>query len=78
MKYKYREVKCPWCDHVFMWDKNSGEEILLHWYRLKSTGESVEEAKCPQCGKKMIVLEHVLTGIDIDDDRIEPIEGERI
>ncbi len=35
------------------------------------------EAKCPQCGMKMIVLEHVLTGIDIDDDRIGQIEGEK-
>lgn len=49
----------------------------MHWYRLKSTGEPVEEAKCPQCGMKMIVLEHIFTGIDRDDDRIEIIPGEK-
>ena len=70
MSYKYREVKCPWCDHVFMWDKNGGEGILVQRYRLKSTGEPVKEAKCPQCGMKMVVLEHVFTGIDKEDDEI--------
>ena len=77
MSYKYREVKCPWCDHVFMWNKNSGEGILIHWYRLKSTGEPVEEAKCPKCGIEMVVLEHVFAGIDKDDDRFEIIPGEK-
>ncbi len=77
MSYKYREVKCPWCNHIFMWNNNSGEGLLLHWYQLKSTGEPVEEAKCPKCGMKMIVLEHIFTGIDIDDDRIERIRGEK-
>ncbi len=77
MSYKYREVKCPSCDHVFMWIRNNGDGLLLRWYQLKSTGEPVEEAKCPKCGMKMLVLEHILTGIDINDDRIERIRGER-
>ena len=75
MAYKYREVKCPWCDHVFMWNKNSGEGLIFHWYRLKETEEFVEEAKCPKCGEEMIVLENIFTGIDKDDDRIERVKG---
>ena len=77
MRYEYREVKCPWCDHVFMWNKNSGEGLLFHSYKLKSTEEPVEEAKCPKCGMEMIVLEHIFTGIDKDDDRIEKILGQK-
>jgi len=77
MIYEYREVKCPWCDHVFMWNKNAREGLVLHKFRLKSTGEPVEDANCPQCGMKMIVLEHTFTGIDIDDDRIKRIYEEK-
>ncbi len=77
MSYEYREVKCPRCDHIFMWNKNSGEGILFHHYKLKSTGEPVEKAKCPQCRMEMIVLEHVIKGIDKEDDKIEIIAGQR-
>lgn len=77
MSYRYREVKCPWCDHVFMWNKNSGEGLLWHNYRLKTTHDPVEEAKCPCCGETMIVLEHVLVGIDLDDERVEKVPGTR-
>ena len=73
MTYKYREVKCPWCDHVFMWNENSGEGLILHEYRFKETGILTEKAKCPNCSMDMIVLEHVLEGIDVQDDRIEAI-----
>ncbi len=73
MTYKYREVKCPWCDHVFMWNENGGEGLILHEYRFKETGKLAEKAKCPKCSMNMIVMEHVLEGIDIQDDRIEAI-----
>ena len=72
MKYEYREVKCPWCDHIFMWQKNSGEGLIIHEYRLKETKELVEKAKCPKCSMDMVVLDHILEGIDVQDDRIEP------
>jgi hypothetical protein len=42
-------------------------------YRLKETGKYVEEAKCPKCEMKMLVLDKIFEGIDIDDDRIEHI-----
>ena len=73
MKYEFREVKCPWCDHVFMWNKNGGEGLIIHMYRRKETGEYVEEAKCPKCEMKMLVLDKIFEGIDVDDDRIEHI-----
>lgn len=78
MAYEYRNVKCPWCDHVFMWNKNCHEGLVLHEYKLKSTGERVEKAKCPKCEMEMVVLEHVLTGIDVDDDRIQTTGIRRI
>ena len=73
MKYEFREVKCPWCDHVFMWNKDGREGCIFPEYRLKSTEEFVQEAKCPNCEMKMVILEHVFEGIDVDDDRIEKI-----
>ena len=71
MHYEYREVKCPWCDHVFMWRKNGREGVILYMYRLKSTGEYLEMATCPKCEMNMLVMDCVLEGIDVDDDRIE-------
>ncbi len=73
MKYEYRQVKCPWCNHVFMWTKDGGEGLILHSYRIKETEENVEEAICPKCEEKMLVLPHILEGIDTDDKRIEVI-----
>ena len=73
MKYEYREVKCPWCEHIFMWNKNGRENHILCLYKLKETGQYIEEAKCPKCNKKILVLDDVLEGIDIDDNRIEHI-----
>ena len=73
MKYEFREVKCTWCGHVFMWNKNAIVTILTHMYRFKETGEMAEEAKCPKCEKTMIVLDKVFEGVDTRDDRIECI-----
>ena len=73
MAYEYREVKCPWCEHIFMWNKDGREGLIIHEYRLKETGKFVEKAKCPKCDMDMIVLEHILEGIDTKDDRIETI-----
>lgn len=73
MVYEYREVKCPWCDHIFMWNKNGNEGLTIHEYRLKENGKLVEKTKCPKCDMDMIVLEHILEGIDTKDDRIEII-----
>ncbi len=73
MSYAYREVKYPWCNHVFMWNKNGREGLIIHLYKLKETGKYVEEAKCPNCENEMIVLDKLFEGIDIYDERIEHI-----
>ena len=71
MAYKYREVKCPWCDHIFMWSADVREGLIIYEYRLKESGKLVEKAKCPKCSEDMLVLEHILEGIDTNDNRIE-------
>ncbi len=76
MSYKFREVKCPWCGHIFMWNENGWEDFGVRNYRLKETGELLGDPKCPKCDKNMVVLNSVLEGIDPKDDRIE-ISGER-
>ncbi len=73
MTYKYREVKCPQCEHIFMWSNTTRESYVVYEYRIKETGAYVEKAKCPKCAADMLVLEHVLEGIDLKDDRIETI-----
>ena len=73
VKYRYREVKCPWCDHVFMWNRDGGEGLILHEYRLKENGKYIEKAKCPKCETDILVLDNVFEGIDTDDDRVERI-----
>lgn len=73
MSYKFREVKCPECEHIFMWNKDGEERLAIYEYRIKATGERVEKAKCPCCGKYMLVMEHVLLGIEVDDERFEKI-----
>ncbi len=55
----------------YLCGKNSGKNVLLHWYRLKSTGELAGEIKCPQSRIKVIVLDYIFTTIERDDDRIE-------
>ncbi len=64
MKYEYRKVKCPWCSHTFMWNKNGKDGSSIHLYKLKETGKYVNEAKCPQCGEKMLVLDKILKGVN--------------
>lgn len=76
MAYEYREVKCPWCNHVFMWNKHGREGLLHYEYRLKGNGKLLEKTKCPKCTMEMLVLDHVLEGIDTKDDRVLVNNGE--
>ena len=73
MPYKYREVKCPWCGHIFMWNENGGEGLVIHRYRLKETGEFLGNPKCLKCDIDMVVMNSVLEGLDPKDERIETI-----
>ena len=36
MKYTFREVVCPFCEHRFMYNQN-GREIIFYEYRDKKT-----------------------------------------
>lgn len=76
MAYRYREVKCLWCNHIFMWRNDGRKSHPTSEYRIKETGESVETAKCPKCDADMFVMEHILEGIDANDDRIESMSYE--
>ena len=73
MAYEFREVKCPWCGHIFMWNKNEGEGLRTHEYRLKETGEYLGNPKCSKCDIGMVVLDSVLEGIDPKDERVRSI-----
>ncbi len=70
MKYVYRKVKCPWCNHIFMWKKQDGEGCFIEDYIFRPTGEIAEKAKCPKCSENMLVVDDILTGLDMDDSRI--------
>ena len=67
--YESREVKCPWCDHVFMWIKHTDRSLNCVEYTSKETGKIVGMAKCPSCNKEMLVEDHVLIGYDPKDER---------
>ena len=70
MTYRFREVKCPWCDHVFMWSRDGREGPFLWQYMLRVTGKPVETATCPMCGNEVAVLEGIFEAINVVDDRI--------
>lgn len=70
MGYRFREVKCPYCEHVFMWGNLSEGLVRRHEYKSKETGELLEQTRCPKCDIEMVILEHVLEGVDSDDERI--------
>ena len=72
-KYRYREVRCPYCGHVFMWNRSCREATVDHLYKLKETGERVGEAKCPKCGTGMLVLNGTLEGLPTTDERVETV-----
>lgn len=70
MAYKYREVICPWCDHKFMWQEDGGEGPVICEYEDKETGKYYAATKCPKCSEEMVVLNHILQGIDTEDPRL--------
>lgn len=51
--------------------KGKIEETITYEYRLKESGRPATKAKCPKCSGNMLVLEHILEEIDINDNRIE-------
>ncbi len=73
MAYNYRKVKCPWCGHVFMWNKDEQERLITCIYQIKESRKHVKKTKCPKCEKEMLVLGGVFEGIDLNDNRVECI-----
>ena len=73
MAYNFRKIKCLWCDHVFMWQEESGEGLIIHEYRLKDTKQLVSKCTCPKCNEELLVIPNKYEAIDIDDERIEKI-----
>ena len=72
MSYKCREVICPFCKHKFMW-MNGAENIVTVEYYLKENGERLDSASCPKCHNKMIIMENVLEGVTLSDEKIRTI-----
>lgn len=70
MAYGYRDVKCPWCGHYFTWNQKGDSEAFTQEYRLKETLEPLEEVKCPKCEMEMVVQDHILIGMDPEDERV--------
>jgi endogenous inhibitor of DNA gyrase (YacG/DUF329 family) len=68
--YKYRQVKCPRCKHIFMWlDAPMGASYCL--YRRRGSEEELYSTTCPKCNLEMIVPGNVIEGIDINCEAVE-------
>lgn len=68
MGYHFREVICPYCEHKFMWQKDTQERNSWSEYRNKKTGELCLSAKCPTCSNEMIISKNNIVGINIDNN----------
>lgn len=68
--YKYRQVQCPKCDHIFMWlEGPTGTSYCL--YRRKGENEELHNTTCPKCNLEMVVPSNSIKGIDINDSSVE-------
>lgn len=70
----FRNVKCPFCDHEFMFHK----EFDGRWsrYCVKDTKEHLWNATCPKCREWLLVKEHELLAWVPNDERIERLNEE--
>lgn len=68
--YKYRQVRCPKCRHVFVW-LNEPTGTSYRTYRRKGFDEELYSTTCPKCNLEIAVPLDTLDGIDIDDTAIE-------
>lgn len=67
--YKYRQVQCPKCKHIFMWlEGPTGSSYCI--YRRKNRDEEIFSTTCPKCNLKMVVPSDTVEGIDINDEAI--------
>ena len=71
--YKYCQVKCPVCNHNFMWIENADLPISYNVYRLKGVDQELVSTHCPKCNCKMIAPSDLTTGISIKNENVELI-----
>ncbi len=62
MARTFREVVCGYCEHRFMWDKDNR---LYDQYR-RVDGSIGLVAKCPNCGKKLVVFDDSIKALPIE------------
>ena len=74
---RYRQVQCPLCDHIFLWQRASYTGPGCDIYRRTGRNEELESTYCPKCGFEMVVAEDLLEGIDIQDEKLERISAIR-
>lgn len=68
--YKFKEVQCPKCKHIFVWlNEPHGNSYCL--YRRKGVEEELFTTTCPECSLEMVVPHDSHEGIDILDEKIE-------
>ena len=71
--YNYRQVKCPRCNHLFMWIENEDKPRRYSIYRRKGRDEMLLSTKCPKCNCKMVVAGDSLVGLYENDEKVEEI-----
>lgn len=72
-KYKYYEVQCPCCKHIFTWLKEpSGNSYYL--YRRKGVEEELFSTVCPKCNLEMVIPDGLSVGIEIQNEIIEQFD----
>ncbi len=69
--YKCRHVKCPCCNHVFMWIEYGDLPASYCVYRRKGVDEELGSTHCPKCNCEMIIPNNVEIGISVEDESIE-------
>ncbi len=68
--YKYREVECPYCNHVFMWINGESIPNKTIEYRIEGCDAILEDAICPECGRTCLIMPGILAGLREDDSRV--------
>ena len=75
--YKWRQVKCPLCEHIFMWRQESYTGSNCDIFKRKGINEKLESASCPKCTFEMVVADDLLEGIDTQNEETERIPAIR-
>ena len=71
--YNWRHIKCPQCNHVFVWIEDGCCARPYYIYRRKGQSEMLLSTRCPKCNCRMVVPSDSPTGICVDDENIEEI-----